>query len=171
MRKIPKLRILSTLVVAVALVAGLTTPVMAQVFSPISGAVTIGGDLAPAGTTIAVFVGAEATPRATIVTTTLGYYETVLIGTDADVGQALTFFVDGEPALTDPDEPTFASFEPQEVDLVIAVEVDPPDDPDIPPVGGGAYPTSTLAIVGPWVALAAVVAGALVFARRRLTQS
>ena len=41
----------------------------------------------------------------------------------------------------------------------------------VPPVGGTGYPTNRLALLAPWLGLAAVVAGALVFVRRRHAQS
>lgn len=43
--------------------------------------------------------------------------------------------------------------------------------PTITPVGGTGYLVNRLALLAPWLALAAVIAGAAVFARRRQTQS
>jgi hypothetical protein len=40
-----------------------------------------------------------------------------------------------------------------------------------PPVGGEAYPVNKLAILAPWIALAAIIAGALIYMRRRQAQS
>lgn len=42
---------------------------------------------------------------------------------------------------------------------------------EVPPVGGTALPVSRLAILAPWIGLAVIIAGAVVFARRRQTQS
>jgi len=39
------------------------------------------------------------------------------------------------------------------------------------PVGGTAYPVNRLVLIAPWLALAAVIAGAAIFMRRRQTQS
>jgi hypothetical protein len=42
----------------------------------------------------------------------------------------------------------------------------------VPPVGGEAYPVDKLAILAPWIALAAaIIAGATIFMRRRRAQS
>jgi PKD repeat protein len=41
----------------------------------------------------------------------------------------------------------------------------------LPPVGGTAYPVNKLAILLPWIALAAVIAGALIYMRRRQAES
>jgi hypothetical protein len=57
--------------------------------------------------------------------------------------------------------------------------IDAVDDPNHPgfvvtgaPVGGTAYPVNKLAILAPWIALAVVIAGAVIFSvRRRHTQS
>lgn len=127
MRKIPKLRILSVLVVAVALVAALAVPVLAQpVTSPLSGSVTIDGDNAPVGTTVDVFVGAETTARATVTTTIAGYYEVMVTGQAADVGKDLRFEVDGLAAVSAPASPMFARYEPQVVDLAVGIGIVPP---------------------------------------------
>ena len=135
MRKIPKLRILSMMALAVALVAALSIPVLAQpVTSPLYGSVTIDGEAAPVGTTVAVFVGTETIARATYTIGFAGYYEVVLMGEGADVGKALRFEVDGLAADTTPASPTFASYEPQEVDLAVGNGIVPPPPP--PPVEG-----------------------------------
>jgi hypothetical protein len=43
--------------------------------------------------------------------------------------------------------------------------------PTMPPVGGTAYPINKLIILLPWIALAAIIAGATIFVRRRRAQS
>ncbi len=43
--------------------------------------------------------------------------------------------------------------------------------PILPPVGGTAYPVNRLALLAPWIALAAMAAGAVIFVRRRQTQN
>ncbi len=47
----------------------------------------------------------------------------------------------------------------------------PEPPPVIPPVGGTGYLVNRLALLAPWIALAAVMAGALVFVKRRQAQS
>ena len=134
MRKILKLRILSSLVLAAALIALMVVPVLAQppVTSPISGSVTIGGVNAPVGTTVGVFVGTETTARASVTTTTVGHYEAVVTGTGADVGQALSFKVNGLAATSNPASPTFMNYQPQVVNLAVGT--------------GGATYTLTVAV-------------------------
>jgi hypothetical protein len=121
MSKIPKLRILSILAVAAALAALIAVPVLAQppVTSPLSGSVTIDGSNAPVGTTVAVFVGTETTARATVTTTTAGYYELVVLGGSADVGKVLSFKVNTLAATSSPASPTFLSYQPQVVNLSV----------------------------------------------------
>lgn len=129
MRKILKLRILSSLVLAAALVALMVVPVLAQapVTSPISGSVTINGVNAPVGTTVGVFVGTETTARASVTTTTAGHYEVVVMGTAADVDKALSFKVNGVAATSSPASPTFKNYEPQVVNLAVGTGGAVPD--------------------------------------------
>jgi hypothetical protein len=129
-----KLRILSSLVLAAALIALMVVPVLAQppVTSPISGSVTIGGVNAPVGTTVGVFVGTETTARTSVTTTIAGHYEVVVNGTGADVGQALSFKVNGLAATSSPASPTFMNYEPQVFNLTV--------------VTGGATYTLTVAV-------------------------
>lgn len=129
MGKILKLRILSSLVLAAALVALMVVPVLAQppVTSPISGSVTIDGANAPVGTTVGVFVGTETTARASVTTTTAGHYEMVVMGTGADVGKALIFKVNGLAATSSPASPTFMNYEPQVVNLAVGTGGAVPD--------------------------------------------
>ena len=129
MRKIPKLQILSVLVVAAALMALMVVPVLAQppVTSPLSGSVTIDGANAPVGTTVEVFVGTETTARASVTTTTAGQYEVVVMGTAADDGKALSFEVNDLPATSSPASPTFASYQPQVVNLAMVTGGAAPD--------------------------------------------
>jgi hypothetical protein len=129
MKKIPKLQILSILVVAAALVALMAVPVLAQppVTSPVYGSVTIDGDDAPPGTTVEVFVGDEPTARASVTTTTLGHYEVPVMGTAADVDDDLSFKVDGWAATSSPASPTFKNYEPQEVNLAVGTGGAVPD--------------------------------------------
>jgi len=118
MKKVPKLRILVSLVMMAALVALIVVPVLAQpVTSPLSGSVTIDGVNAPVGTKVDVFVGTETTARATVTTTAVGYYEVVVFGAAADVGKALSFKVNNLAATTTPASPTFKSYQPQVVNL------------------------------------------------------
>ena len=118
MKKVPKLRILMSLVMIAALVALTVVPVLAQpVTSPLSGSVTIDGVNAPVGTKVDVFVGTETTARATVTTTAVGYYEVVVFGAAADVGKALSFKVNNLATATSPASPTFANYQPQVVDL------------------------------------------------------
>ncbi|MGA2670142.1 MAG: choice-of-anchor D domain-containing protein [Dehalococcoidia bacterium] len=129
MRKILKLRILSSLVLAAALIALMVVPVLAQppVTSPISGSVTIGGVNAPVGTTVGVFVGTETTARTSVTTTIAGHYEVVVNGTGADVGQALSFKVNGLAATSSPASPTFMNYQPQVVNLAVGTGGAVPD--------------------------------------------
>ena len=129
MGKIPKLQILSILVVAAALMALMVVPVLAQapVTSPISGSVTIDGANAPVGTTVGVFVGTETTARASVTTTTAGHYEVVVMGAAADVGKALIFKVNGLAATSSPASPTFKNYEPQVVNLAVGTGGAVPD--------------------------------------------
>jgi hypothetical protein len=128
MPKMSRLRTLSLLAVAVALLAALAVPVLAAdpVFSPLRGTVTIDGADAPAGTTVAVFVGTEVTARASVTTTIPGYYEVVVMGEAADVGKGLRLEVNGVAAMSTPTSPTFTSYQPQVVALAVYIEEEPP---------------------------------------------
>ena len=118
MKKVPKLRILVSLVMMAALVALIVVPVLAQpVTSPLSGSVTIDGVNAPVGTKVDVFVGTETTARATVTTTAVGYYEVVVYGADADAGKALSFKVNNLTTTPSPASPTFVNYQSQVVDL------------------------------------------------------
>jgi hypothetical protein len=120
MRKIPKLRVLSMIILAVALVAALAVPVLAQpVTSPVQGSVTINGTPAPVGTQVQVFVGTELTARAAVTTTIVGEYELMIVGEAVDVGKDLTFKVGGQTAVPTPASPKFASYAPQNIDLAV----------------------------------------------------
>jgi hypothetical protein len=129
MGKILKLRILSSLVLAAALVALMVVPVLAQppVTSPVSGSVTIDGVNAPVDTTVEVFVGDEPTARASVITTTAGQYEVVVMGTAADVDDDLSFKVNGLAATSSPASPTFMNYEPQVVNLAVGTGGAVPD--------------------------------------------
>ena len=119
MKKVPKLRILVSLVMMAALVALTVVPVLAQppVTSPLIGSVKIDNVNAPVGTKVDVFVGTETTARALVTTTVLGQYDVVVMGAAADVGKALIFKVNNMAATTTPVSPTFASYQPQVVNL------------------------------------------------------
>lgn len=138
MRKILKLRILSSLVLAAALVALMVVPVLAQgpVFSPFSGSLIIDDVAAPVGSQLRAYVnGALAELLAPAVDnvytlTTAGYYE-IVIQTDA-TGQAVTFEVKKAgttqwlAATSDPTSPV-TSYQPQTVDLEAGVGAAVPD--------------------------------------------
>ena len=120
MKKVPKLRILVSLVMMAALVALTVVPVLAQppVTSPLIGSVKIDNVNAPVGTTVDVFVGTETTERASTTTTIVGKYDVVVMGAASDVGKALSFKVNTNlAATTTPASPTFANYQPQVVDL------------------------------------------------------
>lgn len=156
MRKIPKPRVLlGSLVAVAALVALAVVPVMAQVpvFSPFSGDVTVDGADAPVGTVIDVYVGTEATARATTTVTVPGEYAVVLEGTDADVGLAVTFMFGTLTATATPANPLFARYAPQTVDLAFVAVVGPQPDISVSPaliafgdVAVGRSSTSTVTI-------------------------
>ncbi|MFC2042266.1 PQQ-binding-like beta-propeller repeat protein, partial [Chloroflexota bacterium] len=99
------------------LTAGFTVESVAPVTSPFSGIVTIDAVAASVGTEVEVYVGTETTPRATTITTIAGWYEAVVLGFPEDVGEVVTFSVNGFPAVTTPVTPLFASYQPQTVDL------------------------------------------------------
>ena len=154
MKKVPKLRILVSLVMMAALVALTVVPVLAQppVTSPLIGSVKIDNVNAPVGTKVDVFVGTETTARALVTTTAVGYYEVVVFGAAADVGKALSFKVNNLAATTTPASPTFKSYEPQVVNLA-ATTVSYTLTVTISPSGSGsvtkspdlaAYPAGTV---------------------------
>jgi len=120
-----KLKILLSTVISVAvLVALAVVPVMAQVpvFSPFNGDVTVGGADAPVGTVIEAYMGVEGTPRATTTVVVAGEYEMLIQGAAGDVGQAVTFIVDGSVATTTPANPLFANYQPQVSTWLLVVE-------------------------------------------------
>ena len=108
-----------------ALVALTVVPVLAQppVTSPLIGSVKIDNVNAPVGTKVDVFVGTETTARALVTTTVLGQYDVVVMGAAADVGKALIFKVNNMAATTTPVSPTFASYQPQVVNLAATTVV------------------------------------------------
>lgn len=133
MSKIPKPKVLlGTVILVAALVALAVVPVMAQipVFSAFLGDVLLDGANAPVGATVDVYVGTEATPRATVTLTTAGYYEVNVQGQATDVGQAVSFKVNGYDATPTPASPLFGNYTTQTVDLA-ASSGPAPDEPDI----------------------------------------
>ena len=117
MRKLSVL--LGSLFLVAALAVSLAVPVMAQppVTSPFSGTVTSNAVAAPIGTVIDVYVDGDL--QDTTTTTAVGWYEVVVFGTAADVGQPVTFTVNGLTAVTTPATPLFASYQPQTVGLAV----------------------------------------------------
>ena len=132
MGKRPKLKILvSSLIVVVALVALAVVPVMAQapVGCAFEGELTVDGLPGDPGCLVRATVAATGT-TATVATTVAGLYPWVmLVGTDADVDQVVTFevqpagstvwlpaqtFVDGMPVT-----PLFVRYGHETVDLVV----------------------------------------------------
>lgn len=139
MIKIPKLQILSVLVVAAALMALMVVPVLAQipVFSGFSGSVNIDTAPAPVGSQLRAYVDgalAELPPPAVgnvYTLTTAGFYE-IVIQTD-DTDQAVTFEVKAAggtqwfPATPTPASPV-TSYQPQVVNLEAYTGVVPVPD-------------------------------------------
>ena len=155
MKKVPKLRILVSLVMMAALVALTVVPVLAQppVTSPLSGSVKIDNVNAAVGTKVDVFVVTETTARASVNTTAVGHYEVVVTGAAGDVGKALSFKVNNLAATTTPASPTFKSYQPQVVNLAATTVVNYTLIIAVSPAGGGsvtknpdlaAYPAGTV---------------------------
>ncbi len=134
----------------VGALAGGFTATAPAVTSPFSGTVTIDAVAAPTGTVIDVYVDGDL--QATTTTTAVGWYEVVVFGTAADVGQPVTFTVNGLPAFTTPPTPLFASYSPQTVGLAAVSGANHTLTVTVSPVVGGsvavdpdlaAYPENT----------------------------
>jgi len=99
MRKIPLLGLpVSLLLVAVLLVAAITAPAVLATSHPMLtyGTVTLDSAAAPVGTTVDVYIGADATASGSFTVTTAGQYGTIQVWADENRdGEALTYKVDG----------------------------------------------------------------------------
>ncbi len=150
-------------------------PVLAQPPQPCAffGRVTLDGEPTPGSTVTVELDGTQllTNPSEVIVHGDSRYY--VAVPQDPDTGEPgegaeLQFFVDGLYAGSS----TWEARGYKSLDLAVETDVAPPDDdPDTPPVGNGACPANTLALIWPWIALGAVVAGAIVFVWRRRARS
>lgn len=124
MRKIPRFGSLAAmLMVAVLLVAAISTPVLAFAHPcPCYGTVTLDGDPAPVGTVIEIFIGQDGTPSDTYLVEKEGEYLTdVWADSDRD-DEELRYTVGGFPALQ---KGVFGN-EGQEIDLTATTGPQPP---------------------------------------------
>jgi len=147
-------------------------PVMAQMPCIFRGDVTMDGEPYEPGGVVTIKL-ADGTPVPTVVpvvVTASSEYGAVIPqegGVPAE-GAVLNFYVDGLLAGSS----TWQAGQVKTLDLAAETDVAPPDDdPATPPVGNGTDPANTLALVWPWIALGAVVAGAIVFVWRRRARS
>jgi len=98
MRKIPLLGLpVSLLLVAFLIVAALPMVAVATSTPMLTyGTVTLDGSAAPVGTTVDVYIGADASPSGSITVATAGQYGAVQVwADDSRYGEALTYEVDG----------------------------------------------------------------------------
>jgi len=164
------------IVATVMLLACLTAvPVLAQPPKPCAfmGDVILDGQPTPGSTVTVELEGTQlpTNPPEVIVDSDSKYH--VAVPQDPDTGEPgegaeLHFFVDGLYAGSS----TWEARGYKTLDLAVETDVAPPDDdPDTPPVDNGPDPADTLALVWPWIALGAVVAGTIVFVWRRRARS
>ncbi len=107
-------------------------------------------------------------------------YSTYLGGSDGDYGYGIAVDSEGCAYVTGAtDSDNFPTLNPLQENNVgerdafvtkLCLEIKD-DEPPIPPVGGTGYLVNGLALLAPWIALAAVMAGALIFMKRRQSQS
>jgi hypothetical protein len=158
MRKIPLLGLLlSLLLVAVLIVAALPIVALAQQPSQVAnmltwGNVTLDGAAAQIGTTVEVFIGADATPSGSRDVFAAGEYGGIVVSSlDTRFGEDLTYKVNGIVATTrGPDEGVFG-VKNQVVNLEAFSGTPPPD-------GGGGLSGGAVAgiVVGVLLAVALI---------------
>jgi uncharacterized repeat protein (TIGR02543 family) len=146
-----KLRVLlGSFFLVAALLVSSSGAVIAQVptFSTFVGDLTIEGEPAPTDTVLEAYVGTETTPRdAAFAMVAVGEYELVIEGSDDDVGQTVTFKVDGATAVPTPSNPVFGKYTTQTVDLevgavpiyTLTVTVSPSAGGSVTPASGTTY--------------------------------
>ena len=166
MRKIPLLGLtLSLLLVAVLMVAALPIVALAQQPPQVAnmltwGTVTLDGDAAQIGTTVEVFIGADATPSGSRDVFEDGEYGGIVVSAlDTRFGENLTYKVNGIVATkSGPDEGVFG-LKNQVVNLEAFSGSSPPD-------GGGGLSGGAVAgiVVGVLIMVALI---ALLIMRRR----
>ena len=129
MRKIPLLGLpVSLLLVAVLLVAALPMVAVATSTPMLTwGDVTLDGSAAPVGTTVDVYVGADATASGSFTVATAGQYGAIQVwADDSRYGEALTYKVDGFVATKQGPDTGVFGLANQEVDLAAVSGPQPP---------------------------------------------
>ena len=130
MRKVPLHGLpVSLLLVAVLLVAAITAPAVLATSTPMLtwGDVTLDGSAAPVGTTVDVYVGADATASGSFTITTAGQYGAIQVwADDSRYGEALTYKVDGFVAANQGPDAGVFGLANQEVDLAAVSGPQPP---------------------------------------------
>ncbi len=129
MRKIPLLGLpVSLLLVAVLLVAALPMVAVATSTPMLTwGDVTLDGAAAPVGTTVDVYVGADATASGSFTVATAGQYGAIQVwADDSRYGEALTYKVDGFVATKQGPDAGVFGLTNQDVDLAAVSGPQPP---------------------------------------------
>jgi len=129
MRKIPLLGLpVSLLLVAFLIVAALPMVAVATSTPMLTyGTVTLDGSAAPVGTTVDVYIGADATASGSITVATAGQYGAVQVwADDSRYGEALTYKVDGFVATNQGPDAGVFGLATQVVNLVAVSGPQPP---------------------------------------------